>query len=417
MEVKLHDIGEGMTEAVVLSYFVKKGDYVKADQPLVEVQTDKMVAEIPAPAAGIIQDILVPEGKTISVGTTILTLKATSPPLAEMRSNPPEVPTESTPPFVMKEEKAAFAKRAVERRVLASPHTRKIAREHGVDLEQVVGTGRGGRITDEDVYRFIETNNAKQANHLSVAGGDTEVPSFAKADDHAPAFSVIPFRGRRKQIAKKMAQSLYTIPHCTHFEEVDVTELIWFREELKQHNFHISATAFFIKALSLALKKFPIFNARLDEECEEIHLKQEHHIGIAVDTEEGLIVPVIKHVESKSLREIHEEAKRLTKKAQENKLELQEMTGSTFTISNVGPLGGSIGATPIINYPEVALMAFHKTKKRPVVMENDEIAVRSMMNISMSFDHRIADGATAVAFTNYFVRLIENPKLMLMELV
>jgi 2-oxoisovalerate dehydrogenase E2 component (dihydrolipoyl transacylase) len=148
-----------------------------------------------------------------------------------------------------------------------------------------------------------------------------------------------------------------------------------------------------------------------------IHLQQEHHIGIAVDTEDGLIVPVIKHVENKSLRAIHEEAKHLTKKAQENKLTLQEMTGSTFTISNVGPLGGSIGATPIINYPEVALMAFHKTKKRPVVMENDEIAVRSMMNISMSFDHRVADGATAVAFTNYFVRLIENPKLMLMELV
>ncbi|BDG46878.1 dihydrolipoamide acetyltransferase family protein [Parageobacillus sp. KH3-4] len=417
MEVKLHDIGEGMTEAVVLSYFVKKGDYVKADQPLVEVQTDKMVAEIPAPAAGIIQDILVPEGETISVGTTILRLEAKSPPLVKTMSNQPNVTAESAHLFAVKKEETVCAKRMIERRVLASPYTRKIAREHGVDLEQVVGTGRGGRITDEDVYRFIETNNAKQTNHSSVAGGGTEAQSFEKADDNAPSFSVIPFRGRRKQIAKKMAQSLYTIPHCTHFEEADVTELIRFREELKQQNFHISATAFFIKALSLALKQFPIFNARLDEERGEIHLKQEHHIGIAVDTEEGLIVPVIKHVESKSLREIHEEAKRLTKKAQENKLTLQEMTGSTFTVSNVGPLGGSIGATPIINYPEVALMAFHKTKKRPVVMENDEIAVRSMMNISMSFDHRVADGATAVAFTNYFVRLIENPKLMLMELI
>jgi 2-oxoisovalerate dehydrogenase E2 component (dihydrolipoyl transacylase) len=417
MEVKLHDIGEGMTEAIVLNYLVKKGDHVKADQPLVEVQTDKMVAEIPAPAAGIIQDILVPEGETISVGTTILTLEAKSSPLAETPSSQPNVAAESTRPFAIKEEETVSVKRTIERRVLASPYTRKIARKHGVDLEQVVGTGPGGRITDEDVYRFIETNNTKQTNHSSIAGSDAEAQSFEKVDDNAQSSSIIPFRGRRKQIAKKMAQSLYTIPHCTHFEEVDVTELIRFREELKQQNFHISATAFFIKALSLALKQFPIFNAKLDEEREVIHLKQEHHIGIAVDTKEGLIVPVVKHVECKSLREIHEEAKRLTKKAQENKLTLQEMTGSTFTISNVGPLGGSIGATPIINYPEVALMAFHKTKKRPVVMENGEIAVRSIMNISMSFDHRVADGATAVAFTNYFVRLIENPKLMLMELV
>jgi 2-oxoisovalerate dehydrogenase E2 component (dihydrolipoyl transacylase) len=417
MEVKLHDIGEGMTEATVLNYLVKKGDHVKADQPLVEVQTDKMVAEIPAPAAGIIQDILIPEGETISVGTTILTLETKSSPLAETPSSQPNVATESTRTFAIKEEETVSVKRTIKRRVLASPYTRKIARKHGVDLEQVVGTGPGGRITDEDVYRFIETNNTKQTNHSSIAGSDVEAQSFEKVGDNTQSSSIIPFRGRRKQIAKKMAQSLYTIPHCTHFEEVDVTELIRFREELKQQNFHISATAFFIKALSLALKQFPIFNSKLDEEREVIHLKQEHHIGIAVDTKEGLIVPVVKHVECKSLREIHEEAKRLTKKAQENKLTLQEMTGSTFTISNVGPLGGSIGATPIINYPEVALMAFHKTKKRPVVMENDEIAVRSIMNISMSFDHRVADGATAVAFTNYFVRLIENPKLMLMELV
>jgi 2-oxoisovalerate dehydrogenase E2 component (dihydrolipoyl transacylase) len=415
MEVKLHDIGEGITEAVVLSYFVKKGDHVKADQPLVEVQTDKMVAEIPAPAEGIIQDILVPEGETISVGTTILTLETKLSPLTETLSSQPNV-TESTRLFSTKEEAGVSVMRTIGRRVLASPYTRKIAREHGVDLEQVVGTGPGGRITDEDVYRFIEVNHMKQTNR-AVASCDTEVPLSEKVADNVPSSSIIPFRGRRKQIAKKMAQSLYTIPHCTHFEEVDVTELIRFREELKQKNLHISATAFFIKALSLALKQFPIFNAKLDEEREVIHLQQEHHIGIAVDTEDGLIVPVIRHVERKSLREIHEEAKQLTKRAQENKLSVSEITGSTFTISNVGPLGGSIGATPIINYPEVALMAFHKTKKRPVVMENDEIAVRSMMNISMSFDHRVADGATAVAFTNYFVRLIENPKLMLMELV
>ncbi|WP_027409091.1 dihydrolipoamide acetyltransferase family protein [Anoxybacteroides tepidamans] len=426
LEVKLHDIGEGMTEAVVIHYFVKKGDYVKADQPLVEVQTDKMVAEIPSPAEGTVLDIFVPEGQTIAVGTTLLSLQTEAVGHEQAKEQAAvtveaEVETESEP--VVSEPIGTNESKTKPQRILASPYTRKIAREHGVDLSLVKGTGPAGRITDEDVYRYVQGQQAPQTTQQEQAA-----QPVAPTVEHEPATvtvtkeetkeeTIIPFRGRRKQIAKKMTQSLFTIPHCTHFEEIDVTELIALREELKGHGMNISATAFFIKALSLALKQFPIFNAKLDEENECIRLEKEHHFGIAVDTEDGLIVPVIKNIEKKSLRQIHEEAKALTKKALENQLSLAEMTGGTFTISNVGPLGGSIGATPIINYPEVALVAFHKTKKRPVVMENDEIAVRSMMNLSMSFDHRVADGATAVAFTNYFAKLIENPKLMLMELI
>jgi 2-oxoisovalerate dehydrogenase E2 component (dihydrolipoyl transacylase) len=416
VEVKLHDIGEGMTEAVVLHYFVKKGDRVEEDQPLVEIQTDKMTAEIPSPAAGVIHDICISEGETIPVGTTLLVLESNEEySVAE---------TQAAVTIEKIDVQASAAKAAISpsmegksaaQRILASPYTRKIAREHGIDISQVKGTGPAGRITDEDVYRFIE--GAKKEEAVKQPVQKIEVEHIKNTVATETVKTVIPFRGRRKQIAKKMTQSLYTIPHCTHFEEIDVTELIKLREELKENEMNISATAFFIKALSLSLKQFPIFNAKLDEENELICLENEHHIGIAVDTEEGLIVPVIKNVEKKSLRQIHEEAKLLTKKAQENKLMLTELTGGTFTISNIGPLGGSIGATPIINYPEVALMAFHKTKKRPVVTVNDEIAIRSMMNISMSFDHRVADGATAVAFTNYFMKLIENPKLMLVELV
>lgn len=406
VEVKLHDIGEGMTEAVIVHYLVKKGEHVKVDQPLVEVQTDKMVAEIPAPAEGTVDDIFIPEGQTVAVGTTLLSLRAET---AEQR---------------VKEQLAAIVEREAERhfiqemtkaprhqRILASPYTRKIAREHGVDLTLVNGTGPAGRITDEDVYRYLKAQQSQPAVEKSKQPQQT----MAKTSENHE--EIVPFRGRRKQIAKKMVQSLRTIAHCTHFEEIDVTELLAVREQLKKHGVTISATAFFIKALSLALKQFPIFNAKLDEENECIRLQTEHHFGIAVDTEEGLVVPVIKHVETKSLRQIHEEMKALTKKALENTLTLSDMTGGTFTISNVGPLGGSIGATPIINYPEVALVAFHKTKKRPVVTENDEIAIRSMTNISMSFDHRVADGATAVAFTNYFAKFIENPNLMWMELI
>ncbi|ANB61309.1 dihydrolipoamide acetyltransferase family protein [Anoxybacteroides amylolyticum] len=402
VEVKLHDIGEGMTEAVVVHYLVKKGEHVKADQPLVEVQTDKMVAEIPAPAAGTVDDIFIPEGQTVVVGTTLLSLRTENQQRVK----------EQLAAIVEREGERHFIQEPARRqRILASPYTRKIAREHGVDLALVNGTGPAGRITDDDVYCYLKAQQWQPVAEKPVQPQRT----VTKTNENHEG--IIPFRGRRKQIAKKMVQSLMTIAHCTHFEEIDVTELLAVREALKKQDVAISATAFFIKALSLALKQFPIFNARLDEENECIHLQTEHHFGIAVDTEEGLVVPVIKHVETKSLRQIHEEMKALTKKALENTLTISDMTGGTFTISNVGPLGGSIGATPIINYPEVALVAFHKTKKRPVVTENDEIAIRAMMNISMSFDHRVADGATAVAFTNYFAKLIENPNLMWMELI
>jgi pyruvate dehydrogenase E2 component (dihydrolipoamide acetyltransferase) len=213
-----------------------------------------------------------------------------------------------------------------------------------------------------------------------------------------------------------MTQSLFTIPHVCHYEEVDMTELLEFRKELKAMDENISAAAFFIKALAVALKEYPVFNAKLDEENEVIRLERSVHMGIAVDAEEGLIVPVIRDADKKSLRTIHREMKELTQKAQENRLTVKEMTGSTFTISNVGPLG-SIGATPIINYPETGLMAFHKTKKMPVVNEHDEIVIRSMMNVTMTFDHRVADGGTAIAFTNRFKSLIENPKKLMLELV
>jgi 2-oxoisovalerate dehydrogenase E2 component (dihydrolipoyl transacylase) len=211
--------------------------------------------------------------------------------------------------------------------------------------------------------------------------------------------------------------SLQTIAHCTHFEEIDVSSLLDFRGELKKLNRNISATAFFLKALSLCLKEFPIFNASLNEKDEVIHLKKEHHIGVAIDTQDGLMVPVVRNIDQKSITSIHQELKVLTEKALKDQLTVKDITGGTFTISNVGPLGGSIGATPIIQHPEVALVSFHKTKKRPVVNDQDEIVIRSIMNVSMSFDHRVADGATAVAFTNRLAEYIENPKLMLLELV
>lgn len=413
IEVKLHDIGEGMTQADILSFFVKKGDKVKPDEPLVEVQTDKMTAEIPAPYAGVIKEILVKEGETIPVGTTLFILEAesagkesiTPPNSAHSNTSTKAFDTtrEHQPPTKIK----SF-------RIMAAPYTRKIARDAGVDIEQIEGTGPAGRITDEDVYRFIES---KKQRAPKVEVKEQPVQTKTESTKHQEPSATIPFRGRRKQIGKKMSQSLLTIPHCTHFEEVDVTNILELRETWKKSDQSISATALFLKAISIALKDYPIFNARLNEEEETIELVKEHHIGIATDTEDGLIVPVIRNVEKKSLKEIHANLKELTKKAQDNKLSMKELTGGSFTISNVGPLGGSIGATPIINQPEVGLISFHKTKKRPVVNEQEEIVIRSIMNISMSFDHRVADGATAVAFTNRLTQLLEEPKLLMLELV
>ena len=408
VEVKLHDIGEGMTEGEILHYFVKVGDAVKTDQPLVEVQTDKMVAELPSPASGVVKDIVIDKGNTVSVGTTLLVLE-------EAGGKETAVSAEPILEYI-----AQPNKKTERLFIKAAPYTRKIAREVGVDIQQIKGTGKNGRITVEDVYNFAKSNS-REEEVKEEKRKVTSLPAAPEAKETVdergsrPNAETIPFRGRRKQIAKNMVKSLYTIPHVTHFEEVDMTELLAYRKKIDAMGRSVSVTAFLIKAITQALKQYPVFNAKLDEEQEVIILEKEYHIGIAADTEDGLVVPVIHHADRLSVQEIHRKQKELTLKAKEGTLTGADMRGGTFTISNVGPLG-SMGATPIINYPQTGLIAFHKTKKMPVVMENDEIAIRSMMNISMSFDHRVADGATAVAFTNAFKQYIENPTLWLIDM-
>jgi 2-oxoisovalerate dehydrogenase E2 component (dihydrolipoyl transacylase) len=419
VEVKLHDIGEGMTEGEIIHYFVKVGDSVKVDQPLVEVQTDKMVAELPSPASGKVKEIVVEHGNTVSVGTTLLVLETEGEKAVE--TAPKKVEAIQSQP----QQTAVPEQKGEKKFIIAAPYTRKIAREFRVDINDITGTGTFGRITVEDIYNFVKKRDEIQspteikATSVEVTEAKTEPKQEIQKQEvrniNETNPEVIPFRGRRKQIAKKMTHSLYTIPHVTHFEEADLTELLAYRNDLKEMNINVSAVAFFIKAIAVALKQFPVFNAKLDEENEVIRLEKEYNIGIATDTENGLIVPIIHHADQLSVRQIHDKLKELTKKAQEDKLTSADLKGGTFTISNVGPLG-SIGATPIINHPETGLIAFHKTKKMPVVMENDEIAIRSIMTMSMAFDHRVADGATAVAFTNRFKQLIENPKLWPIEL-
>lgn len=457
-DVKLHDIGEGMTEAEIIRFFVNKGDTVKVDEPLLEVQTDKMTAELPSPAAGEVKEIKAETGDMIEVGSTIIVLESENEQAPQKKQESPG--NEDMTETVVADhynKKTTTLKIPKTSRVLAAPYTRKIARDYHIDIEQIEGTGSDGRVTEEDVHAFagqlqgseqpeVKSSQADAAQPIASPSArklarergldlsqihtrdpfgrirpedikehrEQQLPKTTDADE-------IPFRGRRRAIAKKMTQSMFTIPHVSHFDEVDVTNLFALKQSLKASNpdKNPSAAAFFIKGLQRALQDVPIFNAKLDEDNEVIHLEKEYNIGMATDTEEGLIVPVIHNVERLSILQIHEQMKELIQKAKDNRLKAADMSGGTFTVSNVGPMG-STGATPIINYPEVGLMAFHKTKKVPIVRDEqgeDKIVIRQMMNVSMTFDHRVADGAKAVQFTNCFAEYMENPHLLLVEMI
>lgn len=439
VEVKLHDIGEGIMEGEISQFHVRPGDRVQADDPVVEVMTDKVTTELPAPASGVVKSVLVGEGDVIPVGTTILTIEV-SVSEGNVSSQSNGSVARSGVDF-LSHDKVRIKSNELDggssqrdsqdiavshkTRVLASPATRKLAREQGVPLDEVVGTAPGGRITHEDVWRYVEerSRHADQGDHsfrpIRPACSLDRVPSSVSSSGNA---TEIPFKGRRRQIARKMVQSLTTIPHVSHFDEADVTRLLEWKEGLKRidpdnaRGLNVSIAAVLIKAVALTLKQFPILNAQLDEDKGVIRLLQHIHIGVATDTEDGLVVPVIQHADEKSITAIHREMKALIQKAQHDQLSPAEMKGSTFTVSNVGPLG-STGATPIINYPEVGLMAFHKTRRLPVVCDKtDEIVIRSMMNITLSFDHRVMDGGKAVAFTNAFIERIRSPEAMFVEL-
>ncbi|MBE1555189.1 dihydrolipoamide acetyltransferase family protein [Sporosarcina limicola] len=405
LEVKLHDIGEGMTEGEVIQYLVKVGDSVITDQPLVEVGTDKMVAELSSPCSGRVKEISIEPGEIIQVGTTLIYLEADSDVKTEKKPLI-EAKQDTKKEIVTPSEQVKKSSATIFHRVLAAPYTRKIARDNNINLEDVRATDPSGRVTEEDVYRFLQGQQTREQTVIDIQ----QVAVIQEISDE------IPFRGIRKKIAEKMTKSLFTIPHVTHFDEINMTNLFKIRQELKLSGESVSVPAFLIKALVISLKDFPIFNAELDEENSRILLKKNYHIGIATNTESGLIVPVIHDVDKKSIKEINKDVKELTERAIAGKLQPFEMKNSTFTVSNVGPLG-STGATPIINYPETALIAFHKTKKRPIVNEQDEIVIGHIMTLSMAFDHRVADGATAVAFTNRFASLIEQPHKLIMEMI
>jgi pyruvate dehydrogenase E2 component (dihydrolipoamide acetyltransferase) len=421
-EFRLPDIGEGVVEGEVVKWHVKPGDPVREDQPMVEVMTDKATVEIPSPRAGVIRELRAPEGQVCKVGAVMVVIdEAGAQPAKASSAEPATAPKERERPFEKKPDAPGsapalgsnvIAMPARSGKVLATPATRKLARDLGVDLSAVQATGSNGRVTKDDVR--------------AAATGGGEAAAAATARAYAPlAVAVdasdlrVPFRGVRKKIAENMHRSRQTAAHFTYVEECDMTELMALRKRAKaraeERGIKLSFLPFIVKAVCAGLKKFPIVNATLDEQKQEIVLRKRYHVGVAAATAEGLIVPVVKDADQKSLFEIARTLEELGEKAKAGKATRDELTGSTFTISSLGTLGGVL-ATPIINFPEVAILGVHKIKPTPVVRDG-EIVVREMMNLSISLDHRIVDGYEGAQFLQHVIELLQDPTLMFMEMV
>lgn len=435
MDFKLPDIGEGVHEGEIVKWLVKEGEPIKSDQPMVEVMTDKATVEIPSPVNGTVEALLFPEGQTVEVGKVIIKIseggKAEAPKKEAPKAEAPKVEKTVAPaaPVQTKKEaprevaKAAPAHHEVEAdipfNILATPATRKLSRDLGVNLTEVKGTGLQGRVTKEDVQLAYEGRMAAtpRSSHGSVTSSSL-VPkgSFAPSTKiEAPqrgTLQRVPLKGIRKKIAEAMIRSKHTAAHFTYVEECDMSAIVKLRKsalpEAEKRGVKLTFLPFIIKSLIPALQEFPYLNSSLDDEKEEIILKGDYNIGIATDTDNGLIVPVIKSADKKTIWDLAEEIQTLSEKARVGKLALDDLKGGTFTITNAGSIGG-VFATPIINHPEVAILGINAIRKRPVI-KDDEIAVADMMYLSLSVDHRVVDGADAARFMNRLIYFLSEPQ-------
>lgn len=394
-----------MAEGEILKWMAKVGDQVKEDQPLVEVMTDKVNVQIPAPRTGKVLQILAKEGDVAKVGQTIMVIDdgSGSTPSVAPPPAPIAVPAAAAPPPGVAQPSQS---------VLATPATRRLARELGVDISLVKGSGSQGRVTDDDVKRYASN---PQAGPSTVA---VQAPR-PQAPGSSPREEVVPLRGVRKTISERMLKSLQTTAQVTHVDEADMTELVLLREAFKgsaeKRGVHLTFMPFIIKALVPALREFPYVNSSLDEQAGSIVLKKYYNIGIATDTEQGLVVPVVRDVDKKDIFELAGEIEALADRARRGQLTLDEVRGGTFTITNVGAIGG-LFATPIVNAPEVAILGLHKIAERPVVRDG-KVQIRDTTYFSLSFDHRVVDGAYAARFTSRVIEIVQDTKKLLSEVL
>lgn len=420
-EFKLPEVGEGIHEGEIVKLLVKEGDAIQEYDTFAEIQTDKAVVEVPSPVTGTVKEIKVKEGEVAIVGSVIAIIDAEGEE-ADAPAAEEEAVAETTEAPAVKTEQPAVQQdtKAKKGNVAAMPSVRKLARELGVDINQVQGSGKHGRILAEDVKKFAEGGQAAVTPAVTEAEEVTK-PTIAytkTAIETTGTEERIPLRGIRRTIAKRMVESKHTAPHVTLMDEVDATELIalrkWGKTIAEERNIKLTYLPFIMKAVIAALREFPTLNASIDDEKEEIVLKNYYHIGLAAATDHGLLVPVIQDADRKSIFELADEIADKATRARNMKLDASEMKGSTFTISNIGGFGGQF-FTPVINYPEVAILGIGAMKEKPVVY-NGEIAIRTQMFVSLSFDHRLIDGDVAARFLSRVKQLLESPNLLMMEM-
>ncbi|MBP1930736.1 dihydrolipoamide acetyltransferase family protein [Ammoniphilus resinae] len=432
----LPDIGEGIHEGEIVKWHIKPGDQVEEDQTIVEVQNDKAVVEIPSPVNGVVKEISVTEGTVAIVGDLLVTFEvagegnqSTVSP-AEKVEEMGGISTDEKHGVTAPAKEAPAPKSASETRqepmdktlVLATPSIRRLAREQGVDLTRIEGTGPNGRITREDVLNYNQTQ-VEQTVAPTVTEAATNqpvqplTPPAVVTDYGQGSVEIVPLKGIRKVIAEAMVRSKYTAPHVTLIDEVDVTKLVDFRKRVKpmmeQKQIKVTYLPFIVKAVVGALRQFPVLNASIDDAKGEILYKKFYNIGIATDTDQGLMVPVIADADRKSIWRIASEINELAVKARDGKLSPGEMKNGTFTITNIGSAGGQY-FTPVINYPEVAILGTGRITEKPVV-KNGLVQAAPVMGLSLSFDHRLIDGASAQHFINYLKEVLSEPDFLLME--
>ena len=437
-EFKLPDIGEGIHEGEIAKWMVAVGDEIKEDDVLCEVQNDKALVEIPSPVDGVVKSIDVEEGEVAIVGQTIIVIDDGSEDSGDAGASEekteekaedkkPAAEEKSEKQSEEKSEKKSEDKQPEKKevsgeRVIAMPSVRKFARDNDVNIAEVSGSGKNGRVLKEDVEAFLSGDQASAEADAAVADdtkSDVEETSKAAQPsvDEGVTETRRPMTGMRKAIAKAMVNSKQTAPHVTHLDEVIVNDL-WdhrkrFKEIAAEQDVKLTFLPYVVKALVSTLKKFPDLNTSIDDETMEVIEKHYYNIGIAADTERGLVVPVIKHADRKSMFEISNEINELAGKARDGKLTGDEMKGGSMSISNLGSAGGA-HFTPVINHPEVAILGIGRIEEKAVVVDG-EVVARRVLALSLSYDHRQIDGMTAQNALNHFKRLIANPDLLLME--
>jgi len=412
-DFRLPDLGEGIAEGEIVKWVVKEGDKVEEHQEIVEIETDKAVVQVPSPKSGVVLKTFGNPGDKVKVGDVLCTIGEAGEKVREVKLEvkpaPKRVPAGAVGELEVAPEEEApkvipvAPKKAAEPVVAALPAVRKLAQDMGVDVTKVQGSGLGGRITEDDVRR------AAGKVEREVRGPIVTFEKFGRV-------LKLPLKGIRRTIAENMSHSLKTAAHVTHMDYADVTKLADFREKEKviaeEKGVKLTFLPFIVKACLLALKSYPYVNSSLDEEKGDIVIKQYYNIGIAVDTPHGLMVPVIKSANEKTILEIARDIWRMAELSRTREIELKDLQGGTFTITNIGSLGG-VWATPVINWPECAILALGKICEKAIPIDG-KIEIRKMLPMSLSFDHRIIDGAMAAKFVSEIKRHLENPDSLFM---